>query len=162
MTDVVIHPHSRKLLKMDILMSETCWAHIKWNKIASNIRVVFHSSTLIMMHGPINIRSTLSILGSNLSLRGERQSARWPSHDTALTCLPPTKNLWSYTSCPPYAFITPCLIKCKVKDFSLLDSRLRGLPEFSAPEMNLQRFPSNLTFTVPTSYQTQMAAASFN
>ena len=32
-TDVVIHQHSRKLLKMDILMSETCWAHNKWNKI---------------------------------------------------------------------------------------------------------------------------------
>jgi len=26
-TDVVIHQHSRKLLKMDILVSETCWAH---------------------------------------------------------------------------------------------------------------------------------------
>jgi len=25
--DVVIHQHSRKILKMDILMSETCWAH---------------------------------------------------------------------------------------------------------------------------------------
>jgi len=25
--DVVIHQHSRKVLKMDILMSETCWAH---------------------------------------------------------------------------------------------------------------------------------------
>ena len=31
-TDVVIHQHSRKLLKMDILMSETCWANNKWNK----------------------------------------------------------------------------------------------------------------------------------
>ena len=30
-TDVVIHQHSRKLLMMDILMSETCWAHKKWN-----------------------------------------------------------------------------------------------------------------------------------
>ena len=29
MTDVVIHQHSRKLLKMDILMSETCRAHNK-------------------------------------------------------------------------------------------------------------------------------------
>jgi hypothetical protein len=55
-TDVVIHQHSRKLLKMDILMSETCWAHNKWNKIASDIRLVFHSSTIAMMHGPINIR----------------------------------------------------------------------------------------------------------
>ena len=32
-TDVVIHQHSRRLLKMDILMSEICWAHNKWNKI---------------------------------------------------------------------------------------------------------------------------------
>ena len=30
---------------MDILMSETCWAHNKWNKIASDIKLVFHSST---------------------------------------------------------------------------------------------------------------------
>jgi hypothetical protein len=43
-TDVVIHQHSPKLLKMDILMSETCWAHNKWNKIASDIKLVFHSS----------------------------------------------------------------------------------------------------------------------
>ena len=44
-TDVVIQQHSRRLLKMDILMSETCWAP-KWNKIASDIKLVFHSSTL--------------------------------------------------------------------------------------------------------------------
>jgi len=31
---------------MDILMSETCWAHKKWNKIASDIKLVFHSSTI--------------------------------------------------------------------------------------------------------------------
>ena len=30
---------------MDILMSETCWAHNKWNKITSDIKLVFHSST---------------------------------------------------------------------------------------------------------------------
>ena len=44
-TVVVIHQHSRKLLKMDILMSETCWAHKKWNKIASDIKLVVHLST---------------------------------------------------------------------------------------------------------------------
>ena len=44
-TDVVIQQHSRKLLMMDILMSETCWAHKKWNKTASDIKLVFHSST---------------------------------------------------------------------------------------------------------------------
>ena len=46
-TDAVIQQHSRKLLMMDILMSETCWAHKKWNKIASDIKLVFHSSTII-------------------------------------------------------------------------------------------------------------------
>jgi len=55
-TDVVIQQHSRKLLMMDMLISETCWAHKKWNKIASDIKLVFYSSTITMMHGPINIR----------------------------------------------------------------------------------------------------------
>jgi len=31
---------------MDILMSETCWAHKKWNEIASDIKLVFYSSTM--------------------------------------------------------------------------------------------------------------------
>jgi len=31
---------------MDILMSETCWVHKKWNKIASDIKLVFYSSTI--------------------------------------------------------------------------------------------------------------------
>jgi len=45
-TDVVIQQNSRKLLMMDILMSETCWAHKKWNKIASDIKLVLYSSTM--------------------------------------------------------------------------------------------------------------------
>jgi len=44
-TNVVIQQHSRKLLTMDILMSETCWAHKKWNKIGSDMKLVFYSST---------------------------------------------------------------------------------------------------------------------
>ena len=43
-TNVVIQQNSRKLLMMDILMSETCWAHKKWNKIASDIKLVLYSS----------------------------------------------------------------------------------------------------------------------
>ena len=39
---------------MDILMSETCWAHKKWSKIASDIKLVFYSSTrkssLVRLH----------------------------------------------------------------------------------------------------------------
>jgi len=44
-TSVVIQQNSCKLLMMDILMSETCWAHKKWNKIASDIKLVFYSLT---------------------------------------------------------------------------------------------------------------------
>jgi len=64
-TNVVIQQNSRKLLMMDILMSETCWAHKKWNKIASDIKLVFYSSTITMMHGPINLRITRYHLVSN-------------------------------------------------------------------------------------------------
>jgi len=55
-TNVGIQQHSRKLLMMDILVSETCWAHKKWNKIVSDIKLVFYSWTITMMHGSINIR----------------------------------------------------------------------------------------------------------
>jgi len=57
-TNEVIQQNSRKLLMMDILMSATCWAHKKWNKTASDIKLVFYSSTITMMHGPINVRLT--------------------------------------------------------------------------------------------------------
>ena len=60
-TNVVIQQNSRKLLMMDILMSETCWEHKKWNKIASDIKLVFYSSTVTMMHGPINVRNVLCL-----------------------------------------------------------------------------------------------------
>ena len=46
-TNVAIQQNSHKLLMMDILMSETCWAHKKWNKIASDIMLVFYSSTIV-------------------------------------------------------------------------------------------------------------------
>jgi len=45
-TNVAIQQNSRKLLQMDLLMSETRWAHKKWNKVASDIKLVFYSSTV--------------------------------------------------------------------------------------------------------------------
>ena len=57
-TNVVIQQNSRKVLMMDILMSEKYWAHKKWNKIASNIKLILYSSTITTMDGPINIRFT--------------------------------------------------------------------------------------------------------
>ena len=58
-TNVVIQQNNRKLLMIDILMSVTCWAHKKWNKIASDIKLVFYSSAITMMQGPINIKYNL-------------------------------------------------------------------------------------------------------
>ena len=49
-TNVVIQQNTRKLLMMDILMSETCWAHKKWNKIASDIKLAFYSSTSTFLY----------------------------------------------------------------------------------------------------------------
>jgi len=46
---------------MVILMSETCGAHKKWNKIASDIKLVFQSTTMTMMHGPINVSFILNV-----------------------------------------------------------------------------------------------------
>ena len=34
---------------MDILMSKTCCSHKKWNKIANDIKLVFHSSTRFLI-----------------------------------------------------------------------------------------------------------------
>jgi len=69
-TDVVIQQHSRKLLMMDILIPETCWVRKKWNKIASDIKLVFYSSTITMMYGPINIR----IIGYYVEIVHDRHS----------------------------------------------------------------------------------------
>jgi len=55
-TNVVIKQNSRKLLMMDILMSETFWAHKKWNKITSGIKLVFYSSNVFFFLNP-SIRS---------------------------------------------------------------------------------------------------------
>ena len=48
---------SRKLLRIDVLTSETCWALSKEMKKASDIKLVSLYSTIKMMHGPINRRS---------------------------------------------------------------------------------------------------------
>ena len=36
--------------------------HWNWNKITSDIKLVFHSSTIARMHGPINIKCLLPLL----------------------------------------------------------------------------------------------------
>ena len=46
--NVVIQQNNCKLLMMNILMSETCWANKKWNKIAIDIKLVFYYSNYII------------------------------------------------------------------------------------------------------------------
>ena len=53
---------------MDIVMPETCWAHKKWNKTASDIKLVFYSSTITMMHGPINVSAMYITLGTEFRI----------------------------------------------------------------------------------------------
>ena len=48
-------PSSRKLLKMDVLTSETYWA-VNWHNKASVIKLIYLYSNIKMMHGPIRIR----------------------------------------------------------------------------------------------------------
>ena len=48
-TVVVIQQQSRNLLVMNILVFETCWVHTKWNKIASDIKLVFYSSNICLI-----------------------------------------------------------------------------------------------------------------
>ena len=71
-TNVVIQQNSRKLLMMDILMFKTCWTRKKWNKIASDIKLVFYSSTITMMHGPINIRSVITVRTGRRKIYNDR------------------------------------------------------------------------------------------
>ena len=48
----------RELLMMGIVIPETCWAYKEYNKITSGIQLVFYSSVITVMRGPIDIRFT--------------------------------------------------------------------------------------------------------
>ena len=48
-TDVVIQQHSRKLLMMDILISETRWAHKKWKKKWHQVGLSFFNYSSISL-----------------------------------------------------------------------------------------------------------------
>ena len=68
---MVIQQNSRKFLIMDILMFETCWAHKNWNKIGSDIKLVFYSSTCYVIYEKI-LNDKLQVHSEEFLL--ERQS----------------------------------------------------------------------------------------
>ena len=77
-TNVVIQQNSRKLLMMYILMSEKCWAHKKWNKIASDIKLVFYSSINVSL-----CHLTWTYPGTNTDLRDWRLVTKFSSPEKA-------------------------------------------------------------------------------
>ena len=89
-TNVVIEQNSRQLLMMDILMSETCWAHKKWNKIASGIKLVFYSSTVCnerLENYRTVWRSIICAIRSEFSVRnGEQSTPHFITHGKPLIC----------------------------------------------------------------------------
>ena len=79
-TNVAIQQNSRKLLMMDILMSEICWADKKWNKIASDIKLVFYSSTMLILLVPfVEMRkATISfVMSANTCVHMEQHGSQW-------------------------------------------------------------------------------------
>jgi len=68
MTNVVIQQNSLKLLMTDILMSESCWAHKKWNKYEYNkwhqVGLLF--SNILMIWGLLAWYNTLGHVSNTL------------------------------------------------------------------------------------------------
>ena len=117
-TDVVIQQNSLKLLMMDILMSETCWAHKKWNKIASDIKLAFYSSTTTMMHGPINLRYSSLFRPSHFRFNALWLSPLYCANTYVFHCYlwkyyflfaPIQKHTWG-TKQGPGVIIMPCIL----------------------------------------------------
>ena len=79
-----------------ILMPEIRRAHKKWNKIASGIKLVFCSSAITMMHGPMNLRylNTLNYVFSEYA-RYVRRS--WKLEYLCLSIHVIAVTLWSYS-----------------------------------------------------------------
>ena len=107
---------------MDILISETCWVHKTWNKITSDIKLVLYSSSITMMHGPINIRFLLFIQALQLC----------QNLITANPYLPYTTEIVSYPQstyyCPYFMYIM-----FKSYPYSLLPCSFRPLGTMHIP-----------------------------
>ena len=97
MTDVVIQQHSRKLLMVDILMSETCWAHKKWNKIASDVNLLTPNDPYMGRTAPLTSkRCILYIYSTNICTEYFKHALHCPFFSLQnavcfimLTCLVP-------------------------------------------------------------------------
>jgi len=82
-------PSSRKLLKMEVLTSETCWA-VDWHNKASVIKLVYLYSNIKIMHGPIRIRKKRL----NEEKNNCTESARCVLCCLWRSCLHRQKRLW--------------------------------------------------------------------
>ena len=104
-TNLVIQQHSRKLLMMDILMSETCWAHKKFNKTASDIKFVFYSSTITVMHGPVYIRCMIMCIKCKVGWFSARKRVGLKMHENNIFKI----NETTPTCFDSYTYIYICI-----------------------------------------------------
>ena len=94
--------HIRELLMMGRVMPETCWAYKKYNKIISGIYLVFYSSVITMMHGPISIRNKIiSMLEQNgLKIKGIKKWVRTDINEALLKWFKQRRSDTVPVSCP--------------------------------------------------------------
>jgi len=119
-TNVVNQQSSRKILMMDILKYETRWAHKKWNKIASDIKLVFYSSTLHFVYKSHKFVPHREVISVCYKLYTSHKGVLWsrqallPTQPLSTGYLSPfrgakgaegcadVRNMWSYMSNPLY------------------------------------------------------------
>jgi len=89
-TNVIIQQNGRKLLMMDILMSETRWAHKKWNKITSDIELVFYSSKEPLF----KLKSALQFNKQNISTLPTKKSSNHISFFSLALFLGASPHKW--------------------------------------------------------------------
>ena len=86
----------RKLLMMDILMSETCWAHKKWNKIVTsswNICCSYRrTKSVSRWHTAVKITSFMNFARYLVFLKLIKQITHWTLYCTVKNVLP----FWVY------------------------------------------------------------------
>ena len=111
-------------LRHPVLMSETCWAHKKWNKTASDIKLVFYSSTITMMHGSINIRFSIIYLSAVMHLPMFRLLSAPYTLRPPNTCMIKTLQISLESSNHPNIFISLLLVISLFRYYCFLQTSL--------------------------------------
>jgi len=107
MTNVVIQQNSRKLLMLDILMSETCWAHKNWKKlqVTSSWSFILQLCTNIFEEPAITLFTPLRLKTAGLAIRMVLIYQIAHSHPARLWCwFQPQRSLRSQVLTMTFCF----------------------------------------------------------